>query len=280
MAQPWALGIITGLHPDPHTALSRVQNLGIPTVQVGYSAEHDNEAGIREVDAARVATGIEFTTVFCGFEGERYDDIPTVRATVGLVPTETRDVRVTKIDQIAAFAHKLGVQRVAAHIGFIPEDPSDERYPALVETVQGICDRLAQTGQTFALETGQETSATLERFLNDVARENIFVNFDPANMILYGNDQPLPATEKLFSWIDGVHCKDGQWPTEENKLGHETPFGAGDVNVPAWIEKLVTLGYKGTFTIEREIEGEQQQLDILAAKKLIQDELNKHSLEA
>jgi len=280
MAEQLALGVMTGLRNDPVEALNAVRELDIPTVQLGYPAHFDNEEGIAKIKAACEESSIEITTVFCNFAGERYDDIPTVRACVGLVPESTRAERVEKVSSISQFAQKLGVDRVAAHIGFIPEDENDPRYPALVETVQGICDELASRGQVFALETGQETAKTLRRFIDDLKRDNIRVNFDPANMILYGNDNPIEAVDLLVDWIDGVHCKDGNWPTEEqrakNLLGQETPLGEGAVNIPEWIKKLLSLGFTGPLTIEREISGEEQKRDIIKARDLLNGLIEKY----
>jgi len=215
-------------------------------------------------------TNVEITTVFCSFSGESYDDIPTVRETVGLVPAATRAERVAKLDQISEFAQKLGVNRVAAHIGFMPEEVSNPDYGVLVTVVQNICDNLKARGQAFALETGQETANTLRLFIEDVGRDNLFVNFDPANMILYGNDNPVEAMDLLGPWVDGVHCKDGSWPTTPGQLGEEKPLGEGDVNIAAWLEKLIGTGFRGTLTIEREISGEEQRRDILKAKQLLE----------
>jgi sugar phosphate isomerase/epimerase len=282
MADQLALGLMTGMSGEPLAALQAVKELGIPTVQLSYPAHLDTPEGIEKIKSAVEETGVEITTVFCSFGGESYKDIPTVRATVGLVPESTRVVRVAKIEEISVFAQKLGVHRVAAHIGFIPEDENDPRYPALLETVQKICDDLKARDQVFALETGQETAKTLRRFIDDLKRDNIRVNFDPANMILYGNDNPIEALDLLVDWIDGVHCKDGNWPTEEqkaqDKLGHETPLGEGAVNIPEWIKKLLSLGFTGPLTIEREISGEEQKRDILKGKELILENINKHRL--
>ena len=174
-----------------------------------YPAHLNDEDGIRKVREASDRTGVEITTVFCGFSGESYADIPTVRATVGLVPEATRAERVARISEIADFAQKLHVWRIGAHIGFVPEEETDPQYAAIVGVVQGICDELKGRGQVFALETGQETAAALRGFIDAVGRDNLKVNFDPANMILYGNDEPIPAMDVLGPWIDGVHCKDG-----------------------------------------------------------------------
>jgi sugar phosphate isomerase/epimerase len=270
MAKQWALGVITGMKGGALPSLQAARDLGIPTVQLQYPPQLDTPEGLKEIKVALEESGIEITTVFCGFAGESYADIPTVRATVGLVPPDTRTERIAKIHQISLFAEKLGVDRVAVHIGFIPEDRNDPDYLVLVQTMRDICDAVAARGQVFALETGQETATTLKGFLEDVARPNLLVNFDPANMILYGNDNPLEAMDVLAPWIDGVHCKDGLWPTELDQLGEEVPFGQGQVDARAWLKKVIAIGYTGPLTIEREISGEDQKRDIVAAKELIE----------
>jgi sugar phosphate isomerase/epimerase len=138
-----------------------------------------------------------------------------------------------------------------------------------------VCDDLQRRGQTFALETGQESAHGLRCFLADAGSENLRVNFDPANMILYGNDDPIAALEVLMPWIDGVQCKDGRWPTAAQKaagqLGDEVPLGEGDVNIPLFVEKLLAAGFRGPLTIEREISGEEQRRDILKAAELLSE---------
>lgn len=271
MAEPLALGVMTGMSGEPQAALEAAKEVGVSTVQVSYPAHLDNPEGIEQIKAAVAATGVEITTIFCSFPGESYADIPTVRDTVGLVPDATRAERVATIDKISLFADKLGVDRVAVHIGWMPEDNTDPRYIELFNITAKILDDLKARGQVLALETGQETAEHLARFIRDLKRDNLRVNFDPANMILYGNDNPIEALPLLAEWIDGVHCKDGTWPTETDKLGHETPLGEGDVNIPEWIKQLLATGFTGPLTIEREIEGEEQKQDIKKAVDLLKD---------
>lgn len=269
MADELALGVMTGMREGALKSLQAVQELQIPTVQVSYPQALHTADGVAEVLSAVRETGVEITTVFCGFAGESYADIPTVRDTVGLVPEATRAERVAKIGRISQFAQEIGVPRVAAHIGFIPDDASDARYPQLVQTMRDVCDEVASRGQVFSLETGQETAAALKQFIGDVGKNNLRVNFDPANMILYGVDKPIEALEVLSPYIESVHCKDGTWPTEPDQLGHETPLGQGAVDIPRWLETLIQTGYRGPLTIEREISGEQQKRDIATARDLL-----------
>jgi sugar phosphate isomerase/epimerase len=115
------------------------------------------------------------------------------------------------------------------------------------------------------LETGQETAEELIEFIDAVDRGNLFVNFDPANMILYGTGEPLQAMRQLSQRIRSVHCKDAKWSTAPGKeWGQEVPLGDGDVNFPAFLRTLLEIGYAGPLTIEREIPHlpQQQLLEI------------------
>ncbi len=273
MPTPLALGVITSVQPDPNISLASVKSLGVPTIQIDYPGSLDNESGIAVLRRALAQARVEVTSVVCGFAGDDYADIETVRRTIGLVPEATRAERLAHVEKVAAFTERLGVTRLQTHVGHVPEDATDPGYPGVVAAMRTACDIAASHSQVFALETGQETAKTLQRFINDVDSPNLRVNFDPANMILYGNDNPIQALDLLMSFIDGVHCKDGKWPTEPGKLGCETPLGEGDVDFASWLEKLIVLGYQGPLTIEREIHGEQQQKDILKAIALIESVL-------
>src|SRR5258707_4128479 len=78
--------------------------------------------------------------------------------------------------------------------------------------VQRVSDHAAKHNQTFALETGQETAHALRNFIHDVRRDNLGINFDPANMIMYGTGDPIEALGILRQHVLSVHCKDGDWP--------------------------------------------------------------------
>ncbi len=141
--------------------------------------------------------------------------------------------------------------------------------------MQKIADYCKENNQSFALETGQEKALVLSKFIEDVNRLNLGVNFDPANMLLYDADDPIKALDVLGKYVIGVHCKDGKRPEREGELGKEYPLGEGDVGIEKFIDKLRRIGYTGHLTIEREISGEKQITDILKAKELLQKLLNK-----
>ena len=156
--------------------------------------------------------------------------------------------------EIADFARLLGVAAVGLHVGFVPHDKSDPLYPEVVGVTRQICDHCRGNGQRLHLETGQETAAGLLQFLADVQRDNLFVNFDPANMILYGTGEPIAALKQVGRFVRSVHCKDAKWAARPGQeWGCEVPLGQGDVGIENFLRTLDELGYTGPLTIEREI---------------------------
>jgi sugar phosphate isomerase/epimerase len=100
--------------------------------------------------------------------------------------------------------------------------------------------------------------------------DNQGVNFDLANLILYGKANPVDAIELIGPYVQGIHAKDGLWPTNPRELGEEVPIGKGKVNFPLIITRLKEMNYRGAVTIEREISGTQQAEDVRAAKAYLE----------
>lgn len=270
-----AIGVMLGVGEDPRESIEKVLEVGVNNAQMGRPADEwlagEKAAQLKQ---SIVDTGITITAVFCGFDGESYADVPTVRRTVGFVPKATRAERLVKAKEIADFAKFIGCTIVAAHVGFVPEDDSDPDYADIVRAVADFAEHLKGNGQVLSLETGQETGECLLRFLKDLEREgadNVRVNFDPANMLLYGTGGPIEALRLVGSYVVSCHCKDGVPPTEPDQLGTETPLGEGDVGIELFIQTLIDIGYEGPLTIEREITGEQQKADIIEARKLLEE---------
>jgi sugar phosphate isomerase/epimerase len=206
--------------------------------------------------AALEAEQFTVVTVFASYEGENYADIPTVQRTVGFIPAATRVEREARTKELSDFAAEVGVGSIACHIGYVPEDAANADYVAVREIVRRVADHAASHRQTFALETGQEPAEVLLRFIRDVGRPNLRINFDPANMILYGTGDPIEALGILGSHVLSVHPKDGDWPPpgQPGALGTERPLGEGAVGIERFLAKLKEIGYQGTLNVEREVE--------------------------
>ena len=243
----WPIGVFTSIDAGLGVRLDVASELEIPTIQLHAPAKETRTPENAEAFLQKISDlGITLTAVFGGFEGESYADIPTVVRTVGLVPVETREQRLVEMKEIADFARLLKCDVVALHLGFVPHDTSDPQYQPIVELTRDLCQHCAANGQALHLETGQETADGLVQFISDVNVDNLFVNFDPANMILYGAGEPLEAVRKLGSHIRSVHCKDGTWSEKPGvDWGAEVPLGDGDVNIQAYLSALDEIGYTG-----------------------------------
>ena len=132
----------------------------------------------------------------------------------------------------SGFAHKVGVESITTHVGFIPENPKDPVYISLTDVLRVVATFCKVNGQSFWFETGQETPVTLLRTIEDIGAENLGVNLDPANLLMYGKANPADALDIIGEYVRGVHAKDGDYPTNGRKLGKEKPLGKGRVNFP------------------------------------------------
>ena len=215
--------------------------------------------------------GITISAFWCGWEGPTVWDFYDGQITLGLVPPEYRTMRIKNLCDGADFAHKLGVKNVVTHMGFIPENPNDPQFAPFCVAVRQVAEHLKKNGQKLLFETGQETPVTILRCFEKVGTDNLGVNLDTANLILYGKANPVDALDVFGKYVMNIHAKDGLYPTNGHDLGKETRIGDGKVDFKALFIKLHELNYDSYVTIEREIEGEQQTDDIRHAKKYLGD---------
>ena len=264
--EKWPIGVFASVDAGLGVKLEVARELGVPTIQLHAPAKASRTPEKAKAFLARLQeAGITLTAVFGGFEGESYADIPTVTRTVGLVPPETRAARTAEMKEIADFAKLLGCKVVALHLGFVPHDAKDPLYQEVLKVTRDLCDHCAKNGQALHLETGQEPADALLQFIGDVQRDNLFINFDPANMILYGSGEPIAALKQVGKYVRSIHCKDGTWAKNPGKeWGCEVPLGKGDVGMENYLRTLAEIGYNGPLTIEREIpqEPERQKAEI------------------
>ncbi len=262
--KPLRLGLIIGIGKDPDSAMAKIHDLGLPTCQVFVEEIEPELAG--RLRRALDKHEIEASSLVVGGPGKEVWDFYQGPLTIGLVPRETRDARIAHIKRASDFAKQCGIDAIQTHCGFIPENPNDTVYKETVTAMREVAGYCKRNGQNFRYETGQETPITLVRAMQDVGLDNQGVNFDLANLILYGKANPVDAIELLGPYVQGIHAKDGLWPTNPSELGQEVSIGKGKVDFPRIIRRLKELNYRGAVTIEREISGPQQVEDVRAAK--------------
>ena len=216
----------------------------------------------------------KISALWAGYSGPCEWNFTAGPAVVGLVPPAYRFQRLQELMQASDFAEKIGVDRVITHVGFLPENPDDPNFNGTVAALRHLCKYMKQKNQFFLFETGQETPTTVLRTIQAIGTDNLGVNFDTANLILYGKANSLDALDTFGKYVMDTHIKDGLYPTDGLRLGREVAVGEGKANIPAIMKRLEELGYEGPFTIEREITGEKQIQDIIRARDLIRTEMN------
>lgn len=212
---------------------------------------------------------ITITAFWCGWEGPVVWDFYDGQITLGLVPPEYRALRIQNLCDGADHAHLLGVTDVVSHMGFIPENPNDPNFAPFCAGIRQIAHHLKKNDQYLLFETGQETPVTMLRCFEQVGLDNLGVNLDTANVILYGRANPVDALDVFGKYVRGLHAKDGKYPVNGHDLGEETRIGEGKVDFNRLFERLYELGYDGYVTIEREIQGPDQLKDILASREYL-----------
>ena len=265
------LGVIIPLTENIEADFGRLRSLGFSTCQLNcWNTDKMTDEAAARVNAAVKKYDIEITAFWCGWSGPCVWNFKSGPATLGLVPAEYRAMRIKELMHGSDFAKKIFVTDVVTHAGFLPENPTTTEYFGTVEALRAVAQYMKNNGQYFLFETGQETPVTLKRTICDIGTENLGINLDPANLIMYGKANPVDALDVFGEYVRNVHGKDGLYPTDPYRLGSEVRIGDGKTNYPAFIAKLKECGYDGPITIEREISGEKQIEDIKYAKEYLE----------
>mgnify|MGYP000853429189 FL=1 len=131
-----------------------------------------------------------------------------------------------------------------------------------------------------ATETGPEPTELLKELLDSIGNPGLKVNYDPANLVMVAGDDPVRGVYVLKNYIVHTHAKDGiKLPDEDGKKRwKETPLGQGKVNFPAYLKALQEIGYRGFYTIEREV-GENPEADIILARDFLRRMGKEYSID-
>lgn len=260
-----------------------VAEMGFPTCQLQISrGEYYTEENAVAIKEIAEKYGVRISAFWCYAPlniGPIIWNIMQAPRTIGLVPPEWRAQRIEMLLRGCDFAKAMGVQDVVMHVGYVSEYPTSDEFQSLANSLRYVAEYFKARGQYFLFETGQETPTALLRLIETVGVDSLGINLDPSNLITGGKGNPIDALTVFGKYVRGVHAKDGKYPTFGYKdgvyaNGVQVPLGEGHVDYPRFIAKLREVGYDGALTIEREISGEQQRIDIVNGKKYLESILN------
>jgi sugar phosphate isomerase/epimerase len=253
---------------------SKVRSTGVRWAQLALDPLRRGEWGLEDTVTRLGAAGITVASGMIGMKGEDYSTLESIRNTGGVAPDQTWPDNLAAARGNASVARRMGVGLVTFHGGFLPHGRGDAKRGVMVKRLQELARVFGAEGVRVGLETGQEDAETLVGVLEEVngplgAAQRVGVNFDPANMILYGMGDPAAAAQRLASFIVQVHVKDALPTTTPGTWGTETPAGEGAVGWPGFLDVLRKAGVRCPLMIERE-GGERRVDDVTSAARLIQ----------
>ena len=272
-AVPVRIGVCSwSLRPKSIEDLAElVAQCGVNGVQLALDPIRTGQTGWDEGQIRRVldAAGIEIFSGMMGTAGEDYSTLETIKLTGGVRPDEHWDANLGAAAANADLASRLGMGLVTFHAGFIPHEAADPLREVMIDRLRQIVDVFGGVGVEVAFETGQETAATLLDALAALERPGAGVNFDPANMNLYGMGDPVEALEKLAGDVKQIHIKDAVLAPEPGTWGSEEAVGEGAVDWDGFFGVVRKVGLACDCVIERE-DGESRVEDVIKARSLVE----------
>jgi len=268
------LGVCSwSLQPSsPADLAAKVGQCGIDSVQLALDPVR--RGAWHEAESLRVleANGISIISGMMAMKGEDYSTLRSIRATGGVRPDATWEENLAAARGNASLAERLGLSLVTFHAGFLPEEADDPERSVMLDRLRRLVEVFAERGVRVAFETGQESADTLLGVLAELP-ESVGVNFDPANMILYGMGDPIESLRVLGPRVAQIHIKDALPTDEPGTWGSEAAAGEGAVRWGEFFGVYRASGLSCDLVIEREA-GAARIPDVRAAASLVRRALS------
>jgi sugar phosphate isomerase/epimerase len=271
VAGTWRVGVCSWslLPPDAGTLAERARATGVSAVQLALDPIRLGLMGVEDVRRSFRDAGLVLVSGMMAMEGEDYSSLRAIRETGGVTPDSTWAANRAAAKELSRIAEELGIGLVSFHAGFLPEEPGHPRWDVVIGRLRELAGVFGERGAQVALETGQESQATLSRALDALSRERVGVNFDPGNLILYGSGDPVAALRALAPRVLQVHVKDALPAREAGRWGTEVPVGQGAVDWAALLSALRGCPQVTALVIERE-SGPDRLGDISRAREFLE----------
>ena len=254
---------------DPACLLRQMREIGLTHIQLDLDPLREHAAVWSDLPEVLAEAGVTVVSGMFRTAGEDYTSLETIRLTGGLVPDATWEINWENLQVTVINARRLGMEIVMTHAGFLPHEPDDPAFDKMIRRMRRVARLFADHGLTLCCETGQESAESLVAFLDHLAEPNVAVNFDPANMLLYHNGDPIAALRTIGRRVMSCHLKDAIVTTVPGTWGDEVPIGTGQVDWPAFFATMTEIQFPGFFCFEREA-GKQRVADIAAGRRHVE----------
>ncbi len=250
-----------------------VRACGLGAVQLTLDPIRRGEWGLSATREALAREGVRIESGMMAPLGEDYSTLESIRRTGGLAPDCTWEGNLRAAGENAKIAQELGVRLVTLHAGEIPHGAGDARRAVMLGRIRRIAQAFGARNVRIALETGREGAATLAGALDEIDDLGVGVNFDPANVILYGAGDPHEAFARVAARVVQVHVKDATAPSRRGEWGVERVVGEGEVRWPEFLGAVRRLAPGAALIIERET-GDRRVEDVRTARAVVERALS------
>ncbi|MFH0945971.1 MAG: sugar phosphate isomerase/epimerase family protein [Planctomycetota bacterium] len=252
----------------PKELVERIQAVGLSHVQLALEPLRQGAFAVEETMNCLQEAGIEVRSGMIEMAGEDYSSLESIRRTGGVRSDGLWPRNLEVVGECAALCERLGLSLVSFHAGFLPHGAGDPLREVMIERLRQVADRLTGSGVRLMLETGQESAETLLAVLKELERPGVGINFDPANMILYGMGEPTEALARLAERVWQVHIKDALRSQQPGEWGEEVPVGSGEVDWERCLSVLEQKQLGCDLMIEREAGDKRIEEIILARNRM------------
>jgi L-ribulose-5-phosphate 3-epimerase len=156
-------------------------------------------------------------------------------------------------------AHKLGINYVTTSTGGHDASSSgtlEEQREHFLEAIRPLADEAAGMDIVICLEThgGLVANGALSaELIQLIDKPNVGINYDPGNVIFYGDTRPEEDIKAAAPYVRHVHAKDqiggaGKW--------NFPAAGTGEVDFTPIFKTLDEAGFNGPVSVEIEFQGE------------------------
>ncbi len=169
------------------------------------------------------------------------------------------DEGMTEFRKALRLCRALGIGMVTTSTGGHADTSSgglDEQREAFLARIGPLADEAAADGIAICLETHGgllATGAMAADLVRRIAKPNVGINYDPGNVIFYGDTRPERDVTAAVELITHVHVKDqvggaGVW--------NFPAIGTGEVDYTPIFAALDAAGFTGPCSVELEFQGE------------------------
>jgi sugar phosphate isomerase/epimerase len=165
-----------------------------------------------------------------------------------------RAASVAEIERVIELAAGLGCKNVRLWAGNEPApEERQERFDQLVETLRGLAAKAQAVGVSLNIENhigshGVTSTDTVN--IIEAVGAGVGITYDPGNLLMLGEGDPLGALRRQAPYVRHVHFKDLKVLGPRKHL--PTVVGEGDVPWAELMPVLLGSGYDGYFSTEFE----------------------------